>query len=435
MIPVNPTRKAEVVSFRVQASAKALCAQFASAEPFKHLCIDDFLDEAIAERLLVDFPAFRPELAKNEYGEIATKAVNTNIRSISPAYEEFYAYLASKEFTDLVSRISGIPGLILDPKMYGGGTHENLHGQGMYTHVDFNYDNSRNLHRRLNLLVYLNKEWKEEWGGSIELHSNPRRPKEDRVKAFIPIFNRCVLFETSEHSWHGFSAVNLPPEERHRSRKSISIYLYTRERPQDEIVPPHGTFYVHGPLPAWVRPGTTLTEKQVDALEGIIAERDKYIELYQKQELRNSGEILTQARYIQELRGSVRLPLAGYIRQDGPVRGFYPDGWVTSDLLVSLAPLKPVQSLVIAGWRSDGSPEPFELEITAADEPPLTVAGRNGLFEFSVQLKRIQAEPFALRIRSAPQPQETSSPDNRELSFILNQITAVHPQKRFSFVR
>jgi hypothetical protein len=201
--------------------------------------------------------------------------------------------------------------------------------------VDFNYDQSRNLHRRLNLLIYLNKEWKEQWGGSIELHSNPRRPKEDRVKAFLPIFNRCVLFETNEHSWHGFKAVNLPPEERHRSRKSISIYLYTRERPQQEIAPPHGTFYVHDPLPGWVRPGAVLNDQQVCTLEGMISERDKYIELYQALELRHSGEIQQQSGYIKQLLSIARMPLTGYIRQEGPAQGFYPDGWVGPEIYKS----------------------------------------------------------------------------------------------------
>src|SRR5260370_715803 len=80
--------------------------------------------------------------------------------------------------------------------------------------------------------------------GALELHSNPRRPEENRVQAYNPTFNRAVLFETNERSWHGFPRVELPPAERHRSRKSVSIYLYTRERPAGEIAPVHGTFYV-----------------------------------------------------------------------------------------------------------------------------------------------------------------------------------------------
>jgi Rps23 Pro-64 3,4-dihydroxylase Tpa1-like proline 4-hydroxylase len=83
----------------------------------------------------------------------------------------------------------------------------------------------------LNLLIYLNPQWQADWGGNLELHSNPRQPEENKIKSFVPIFNRCLIFETNEYSWHGFSQINLPENQRHLSRKSLSIYLYTKERP------------------------------------------------------------------------------------------------------------------------------------------------------------------------------------------------------------
>ena len=78
---------------------------------------------------------------------------------------------------------TGIPDLIADATLFGGGTHENLDGQGLNVHVDFNIDERRMLHRRMNLLIYLNKEWDASWGGSIELHSDPFNPPADRCKA------------------------------------------------------------------------------------------------------------------------------------------------------------------------------------------------------------------------------------------------------------
>ena len=203
---------------------------FLHAWPFKHLAMEDFFEASFAERLLAEFPRFDPELARNEMGEIAGKAVNTRIREISPAYRELYDIIGGKPFLELMSRISGIPDLILDPKMYGGGTHENRHGQELDPHVDFNYDEARQLHRRLNVIVYLNKGWRTEWGGAIEIHSNPRDPEKNQIRAFDPVFNRCVMFETNEVSWHGFPRINLPPDPRALSRKSISIYLYTKTR-------------------------------------------------------------------------------------------------------------------------------------------------------------------------------------------------------------
>ena len=63
--------------------------------------------------------------------------------------------------------------------------------------------------------MYLNKEWKTEWGGAIEIHSNPRLPEENQIRAFDPLFNRAVMFETNEISWHGFPRIQLPEAERH----------------------------------------------------------------------------------------------------------------------------------------------------------------------------------------------------------------------------
>src|SRR5215469_11257348 len=163
---------------------------FLHAEPFKHVVIEDFFEPSFAERLLTDFPVFDSRLATNEFGMTGRKAVNTNIREISAVYRRLYEAINSIPFLDLVSRISGISGLVLDPKMYGGGTHDNQHGQELDPHVDFNYDEAQQLHRRLNLIVYLNKEWSGEWGGALEMHSNPRDPAANHVTSYAPLFNR-----------------------------------------------------------------------------------------------------------------------------------------------------------------------------------------------------------------------------------------------------
>src|SRR5258708_31412501 len=98
-----------------------------------------------------------------------------------------YELMGSPQFLDLIGEITGIPDLLFDPALYGGGTHENLHGQDLDPHVDFNYDEAQRLHRRLNLIVYLNKDWRTEWGGAPEPHSNPPRAGENRIPAPPPI--------------------------------------------------------------------------------------------------------------------------------------------------------------------------------------------------------------------------------------------------------
>src|SRR5579872_612000 len=341
---------------------------FLHADPFKHVAIENFFEPSFAEKLLADFPSFNPHLAKNEVGLAGGKAVNTNIRQISPAYQELYELIASHPFLAFVSRLSGIPDLILDPKMYGGGTHDNRHGQELDPHVDFNYDEAEQLHRRLNLIVYMNKEWRPEWGGALEIHSNPRDPGTNRIRSYDPLFNHAVMFETNEYSWHAFPKIDLPGGKRHLSRKSISIYLYTKDRPGEEIAPMHGTFYVQRPLAPRFVPGHTLSEQDIDEIRRLIGRRDHWIEVYQRMELEKNREISGITRVVQDLTAYVRAPLTGYVVQIGPAAGLYADGWVASQGELQVRPVFPVSEFVLRGHRLDGFP-PGRLRLSVEVSP------------------------------------------------------------------
>ncbi len=280
---------------------------YASAEPFRHVVIDGFFQPAVADRLLQEFPRFDAAHARNEFGEIGRKAVRTDMAAIGETYRALYAFLGSPRFLGAMGRLTGIPDLLLDPRLYGGGTHENLDGQELDVHVDFNFDPATRLHRRLNLLVYLNPEWDEAWGGALELHSDPWEPETDRVTTILPTFNRAVLFETTERSWHGFRRIVLPPGRGPLSRRCISIYLYTRTRPAAETAPQHGTFYVPRPLSDRFRTGHTLTADDVAELSALIRGRDRWIRHYQQQELAFSRTIesLKSPRELARIAGRV----------------------------------------------------------------------------------------------------------------------------------
>ena len=262
-------------------SALEIQHSFQRGTPFRHVAVDDFLDKASCESLLRDFPRFDERKAINELGEVGRKAVFESVAAISPFYAQFYCYINSKPFLDAMSELTGIPDLIADETLFGGGTHENLEGQWLDTHVDFNIDERRMLHRRVNLLIYLNKEWDESWGGSIELHSNPWDQSANAVRSFLPLFNRAVIFETNEYSWHGFKQIRLPDDRKHLSRKSFSIYLYTKDRPMEEVVAPHTTFYVPGPRPN-IQAGVPLSASDVEALNIAMASREGLVRMYQK---------------------------------------------------------------------------------------------------------------------------------------------------------
>ena len=243
------------------------------------------------------------------------KAVRTDLAGIGPAYREFYDYMRSPTFLDAMSRMLGIPDLLLDPQMYGGGTHENLEGQELDPHIDFNYDPVRRWHRRLNLLVYLNKEWDLSWGGGIELHSNPRDWDRDQVTSFNCEFNRAVIFETNEHSWHGFRRIRLPEAKRGLSRKCISVYPCTRHRPKEEVAPPHGTFYVQRPLLPEIQPGRSLNREDVEGLKRLLKVRDGWIQHYQRQELELGRERASVAAYAWSMLRKLRRRIANGFRR------------------------------------------------------------------------------------------------------------------------
>lgn len=265
--------------------------KFKKNKPFPLLVLDNFLHLDFAQRLLAEFPKFDVRKATNESGAVGGKAFHENIRDLSQAYRDLDQLVQSDEFLNFVSAITRIPDLIYDADYVGGGTHENLHGQDLDPHVDFNYHPTYKWHRRINMLIYLNPEWNEEWGGAIEFHADPWDHERDEVESALPIMNRCVVFETSERSWHGFKRIQLPDDKRQLSRKSIALYFYTKERPGDEILPEHATFYVPRPIPDHIRAGHTLSERDVEEVKILLARRDQWIKFLYKRELEFSAEL------------------------------------------------------------------------------------------------------------------------------------------------
>lgn len=258
----------------IAASGDRLAASYQSAQPFRHLVADDFLAGGFARALLAEFPAFDERGAINEAGEIGRKAVVERVRSLGGAYRQLDDLARSGEFLALVSKLTGIPGLLYDPHYFGGGTHENRDGQDLDPHVDFNRHPIEGWYRRLNLIVYLNPGWQPAWGGSLELHSDPTAA-DDRVSSILPLFNRCVIFETTGSSWHGFSRITLPPGSE-LSRKSIALYFYTREAPADDLGDSHSTIYVDRPLPERFASGRVLDGEDVEELRNLLARRDQH---------------------------------------------------------------------------------------------------------------------------------------------------------------
>jgi hypothetical protein len=414
----------DVIDPTLTDQAGQLRTLFDRAKPFRYLCIDGFFTDAAANQALADFPSFKAENAVNEFGVVGGKAVETKLRDISPFYKNLYERLCSRQFLDLMSDITGIPDLLPDPELFGGGTHENRNGQGLDPHVDFNRMRDLSAFRRLNLLVYLNPGWKAEWGGCIELHSDPRNPEADHVTALAPIFNRAVIFETSEISWHGFPKIRLPADQKHLSRKSISIYLYTKTRPAAEIAPPHATFYVQPPISEHLVAGHTLTASDVLEIKQALNRRDSWIHNYQKKELDLTDQIQRGRMFLAEVLQNLRAPIVGYGIQEGALTGLFHDRWVGPRLTLTIKPKRSVTGVTIHGWVPDRMPGGGTLTLLAGDQTEAIdlVAGN---FALSVNMSQRAEELLTIEI-NATTWLEPKGTDRRTLVFTLQQIELGH---------
>jgi hypothetical protein len=399
----------------------AIAEQFATAKPFRHVIIDDFLAPETIAGLLADFPSFEERYAKNEMGHVGGKAVRMDMPSISERYAALDRHIQSPEFLATISKITGIPDLLYDPDYVGGGTHENVHGQGLDPHVDFNLLPKTGWHRRLNLIVYLNHEWHEEWGGCLDLHSNPWDSEHDQVQTVLPLFNRCVVFETNEYSWHGFRPLDLPEAERGRSRKSVAIYLYTRERPADEVAPSHGTIYVPAGLPSSIRPGHALTEGEWLELRNRFARLKGQLKFLYDRELRQSRDYAEVVAALDEARASTGLPLQGFVIARGPNRGFWPDGWVAQESGFGFECTRAAKELVLSAWappQLDGDQE-LTLEIDGKGYSVSLKPGQKTTLRHTGPFKVGEQHRVAIRASRSWSPAAEGGADKRGLAWRL----------------
>ncbi len=211
-----------LVAERAVAQGRLLHDRYVGAAPFSHIAIDDFLDETMLESCLETFPG-QDEQVSGAFSRKQENLKNSfNPDEILSASRKLFYVLNSGPFLQFLEALTGIKGLIPDPYFVGGGFHMTGNGGHLDVHADFNYHQSLGLERRINALIYLNHDWREDYGGCLELWD--RDMKQCRVKV-EPLFNRCVIFNTTSTSWHGHpEPVDHP---RGAKRRSIAFYYYT----------------------------------------------------------------------------------------------------------------------------------------------------------------------------------------------------------------
>lgn len=199
---------------------------YATGSPYPHIVLDDFFPAEIAQQARDAFPAIQDE-GWIHYVHVNERKHGLNKMDLLPPFlANLIRELNTPAFVSWISQLTGIPNLMADPDLEGGGLHQSQRGGHLNVHADFTvHPHKRMWRRRVNLLVYLNEGWQAEWGGALELWD---RDMSRSVIKIEPLFNRVVLFNTDEDSYHGFPDAIQCPEE--VTRKSIALYYFTEEK-------------------------------------------------------------------------------------------------------------------------------------------------------------------------------------------------------------
>lgn len=216
-----------------------LSGQYCFAEPYPHIVIDNFLPSVFIEKILSNFP--KNKLKNDVMFESGYAGLHK--RQIMPAdcngyIREVFGFFNSTSIVQLLESLTTIPSLIPDPHFIGGGFHETSKGGKLGMHADFRINDKLHLNRRINMIIYLNKDWKDEYGGNLELWDKQMQHK---VHAIAPVFNRCVIFNTDADSFHGHPDPLTTPDD--ITRKSIALYYYTASKRIYEDTVAHSTMY------------------------------------------------------------------------------------------------------------------------------------------------------------------------------------------------
>ncbi len=217
---------------------------YKKAKPFPHIVFDNFFNQDLLESVLKEFPDLKNIDKSIQFHNIYEKKLATNSELFfKENTKKLIYFLNSSLFLSWLQKLTGIQEtLISDPYFFGGGFHEIKRDGFLKLHADFNKHKTTNLDRRLNILIYLNHNWKKEYGGGIEFWSKDLK---NCVVREIPIFNKVVIFSTTSDSFHGHPDPLKCPE--NMSRKSIALYYYSNGRPKNEINEDHNTLFVERP--------------------------------------------------------------------------------------------------------------------------------------------------------------------------------------------
>jgi Rps23 Pro-64 3,4-dihydroxylase Tpa1-like proline 4-hydroxylase len=217
-------------------------AEYQNNVPFPNIHFNDFFNTEFLDSVLAEFNINeeRDSVFFNDANQL--KWSSKGDTSFGQNTKELIHFLNTESFLQFLQKLTGIEETLLpDPYLIGGGLHEIKRDGFLKIHADFNKHTKTKLDRRINVLLYLNKDWEDEYGGNFELWNKDMTLCEKKIK---PDFNTLAIFSTSDYSYHGHpSPLNCPVNS---SRKSIALYYYTNGRPLNEVhtgLQDHGTLF------------------------------------------------------------------------------------------------------------------------------------------------------------------------------------------------
>ncbi len=223
---------------RMRELAASAHSSYINARPFPHVVFDDFFDPSLLDLVLAEFPQPGAIPWQHFDNEREIKLASAAESSFGPATRLLLYHLNSITFLGFLSAVTGIANLIADPSFEGGGLHQIVRGGKLAIHADFNRHRNYNLDRRLNLLLYLNKDWRDEYGGHLQLWDRDMTRCEAKV---LPLFNRVMIFGTTDFTYHGHPDPLQCPES--MTRKSLALYYFSNGRPAEELSGEHSTLF------------------------------------------------------------------------------------------------------------------------------------------------------------------------------------------------
>ena len=223
---------------RMAEVAESARKTYFEAKPFPHVVIDDFFDPALLERVLLEFPKPQEISWQHFDNQDEIKLASATEASFGPVTRLLLYHLNSITFLEFLTHVTGIPNLISDPCFDGGGLHQIVRGGKLGVHADFNKHPRFGLDRRLNVLLYLNRDWQDEYGGHLELWNRDMTECQARI---LPIFNRLMIFGTTDFTYHGHPHPLQCPHG--VTRKSLALYYFTNGRPREEVTGAHSTIF------------------------------------------------------------------------------------------------------------------------------------------------------------------------------------------------